>query len=225
METNQPKEYDAVLGGQNLPPAGSAILGGIQGVKRRLFSAVEEQRIAAIKDAPKYGEAGLDLLIEALQDESKQVEKAAYLLLRERAEPKVKQILQEYNPWRLFERLPIFNWDSDSVNSVAISASGQTLVSGSRDKTIKVWNLHTGELLRTLQGHSNLVRTVAISASGQTLVSGSADNTIKVWNLHTGELLRTLPGHSYSVNSVAISASGQTLISGSGNNIIVWGIR
>jgi hypothetical protein len=77
---NQPQADDPVLGGQSLL-FNSAVLGGIAGVKRCLKSAVEEQRIAALKDALKYGEAGLDLVIRALWDESKQVEKAAYLLL------------------------------------------------------------------------------------------------------------------------------------------------
>jgi WD40 repeat protein len=187
---NQPREYDAVVGGENLPPAGSAILGGIEGVKSRLLSNVEEQRIAALKDAPKYGEAGLDFLIGALQDESKQVEKAAYRLLRERAEPRIKQILQKHNHWQLFERLPIFNGHSGEVTSVAISPDGQTFVSGSEDETIKVWHLQTGELLRTLEGHSIWVWSVAISPDGQTLVSGNLDRTIgnldrtiKVWGI------------------------------------------
>lgn len=76
---NQPQEDDAVLGGQTPIPMGSAVLGGIAGVKRRLESAIEEQRIVALSEALKYGEAGLDLVIQALKDESKQVEKAAYL--------------------------------------------------------------------------------------------------------------------------------------------------
>lgn len=116
-QPNQPKQNDAVLGGQNLAPASSAILGGIEGVKSRLSSAVEEQRIAALKDALNYGQAGLDLVIQALQNESMQV-------LRERAEPRVKQILHKHNAWRLFERLPIFNWHSSTVQSLTISADG-----------------------------------------------------------------------------------------------------
>ena len=67
------------------------------------------------------------------------------------------------------------------VSSVAISADGQTLVSGSYDKTIKIWNMQTRQLLHTLSGYTDLVRSVAISADEQTLVSGSDDKTIKIW--------------------------------------------
>jgi len=70
---------------------------------------------------------------------------------------------------------------AEAVWSVAISPDGQTLVSGSSDKTIKVWDLSTGKLVRTLTGHTGIVWSVAISPDGQTLVSGSLDKTIKMW--------------------------------------------
>jgi predicted RNA binding protein YcfA (HicA-like mRNA interferase family) len=67
---NQPREYDAVKGGQNSTPIDAAVLGGISGVKNRLSSTRLEVRIAALSEALKYGEAGLDLVVSALQDES-----------------------------------------------------------------------------------------------------------------------------------------------------------
>ncbi|MEG4326884.1 serine/threonine-protein kinase [Microcoleus sp. herbarium5] len=111
------------------------------------------------------------------------------------------------------------------VQSVAISPDGQTLVSGSEDRTIKIWNLATGNLIRTLSGHSIWVRSVAISPDGQTLVSGGGDKTITIWNLATGNLIGTLSGHSDSVSSVAISPDGQTLVSGSEDKTIkIWNL-
>ena len=223
---NQPHEYDAVLGEQTPIPTSSAILGGIEGIKRRWASAIEEQRIAALSEALKYGEAGLDLVIRALQDESVQVEKTAYLLLSERAEPGpgVKYALRSYTPWRLLTCLrTLIGHSGGSVGSVVISPDGQTLVSASKaDNTIKVWHLMTGELLRTIEGHTGYFNSIAISPDGKTIVSGS-NNTINVWNLVTGELLRTLKGHSSSLHSIAISPDGQTLVSGTGDKIIeVW---
>jgi predicted RNA binding protein YcfA (HicA-like mRNA interferase family) len=69
---NRPREYDAVKGGQNSTPIDAAVLGGISGVKNRLSSTRLEVRIAALSEALKYGEAGLDLVVSALQDESMQ---------------------------------------------------------------------------------------------------------------------------------------------------------
>jgi hypothetical protein len=95
---NQPREDDVVLGGQNSAPVGGVVLGGVEGVKRRLASAVEEEQITALWEALKYGDVGLGLVIQALNHESGQVRWAAYRLLRERTEPVVKSALQEYIP-------------------------------------------------------------------------------------------------------------------------------
>ena len=103
---------------------------------------------------------------------------------------------------------------SGSVNSVAISPDGQILVSGSDDNTITIWDLSTGQELRTLTGHSDSVNSVVISPDGQTVVSGSSDKTIKIWQLSTGQELRTLEGDGL-INSLAISPDGQILVSSS----------
>jgi WD40 repeat protein len=113
------------------------------------------------------------------------------------------------------------------VNTVAISLDGQTLVSGSDDNSIKLWNLHNRELSTTLAG-PGYVSCVAISSDGHMIVSGGDDKTIKVWNLHSGKLklIRTLKGHSYSVKTVAISSNGKTLVSCDVRNIIkVWNLH
>ena len=70
-----------------------------------------------------------------------------------------------------------------NVSAVAFSPDGKTIATGSDDKTIKMWNLHTGEELDTLKGHSGEVYAVAFSPDGKTLLSASADKTIKIWQL------------------------------------------
>ncbi|MBD2603463.1 serine/threonine protein kinase [Scytonema hofmannii FACHB-248] len=108
---------------------------------------------------------------------------------------------------------------------IAISRDNSILVSGSYDKTIKIWNLPDGTLIRTLTDHSGGVSSVAISPDGQTLVSGSRDKTIKIWQIADGTLIRTLTGHSSSVFSVAMSKDGQTLVSSSADKTIkIWQI-
>jgi WD40 repeat protein len=130
-----------------------------------------------------------------------------------------------YNPGYNFTLAKSLTGHSESVDSVAISPDGQTLASGSFDKTIKIWDLRSGELRRTLQGHSESVDSVAISPDGQTLASGSLDKTIKIWDLRSGELRRTLQGHSDWVSSVTISPDGRTLASGSEDKTIkIWDI-
>jgi WD40 repeat protein/tRNA A-37 threonylcarbamoyl transferase component Bud32 len=114
---------------------------------------------------------------------------------------------------------------SEPVLSLVIIPDDKTLVSGSRDKTIKVWNLQTGELKFTLNGHSNWVSSLAISHDAKILASGSGDKNIKIWNLETRELKSTLNGHSNGINSLIISHDGKTLVSGSDDTTIkVWNL-
>ncbi|PHM09516.1 GUN4 domain-containing protein [Nostoc sp. 'Peltigera malacea cyanobiont' DB3992] len=94
--TNQPREYDAVLGGKNIPSLeGAVVLGGIEGVKLRLKNADPKVRIAGLWQALNYGEQGLDLVIQGLNNEFVEVQKQAYLLLNTRTETRVQQVLIE----------------------------------------------------------------------------------------------------------------------------------
>ena len=136
-------------------------------------------------------------------------------------------VTKKRGAWRCLHTL---NGHSDFVYSVAISPNGKTIVSGSKDRNIKVWDLQTGQMQRTLEGHSSLVKSVAISPDGQTIVSGSLDSTIKMWDLHTGQMQRSLKGHSWQVHSVAISPNGQTIVSGGldiggSKDIKVWDLH
>jgi len=112
---------------------------------------------------------------------------------------------------------------SASVNSLAISADGQILVTGSTDKTLKAWNLVTGEEIHTFSGHSDSVLSVAISPDGKILASAGADGMIGVWNLKTRQLIQFLGGHSGQVMSVVFHPKNNKLFSGSGDKTIkVW---
>nr|WP_225880409.1 WD40 repeat domain-containing serine/threonine-protein kinase [Anabaenopsis elenkinii] len=115
---------------------------------------------------------------------------------------------------------------SDWVTSVGFSPDGQTLASGSRDKTIKLWDVQTGKVRHTLTGHSDWVLSVGFSSDSQTLASGSFDKTIKLWDMRTGKVRRTLTGHSDWVYSVGFSPDSQTLASGSSDNTIkLWDVQ
>jgi hypothetical protein len=114
------------------------------------------------------------------------------------------------------------------VYSVAFSADGKTLASGSWDNTIILWDVETRQPIgQPLSGHSNVVFSVAFSPDGKTLASGSGDNTIILWDVETRQPIgQPLRGHSDDVNSVAFSADGKTLASGSGDNtIILWDVE
>lgn len=110
---------------------------------------------------------------------------------------------------------------SEAVNSIAVSPNGKLLLSGSSDKTVKLWDIRSRRLLRTMKGHTEKVNCVAFSPDGKTAASASgyyesSDATIVIWNLIDGSELAVLRGHNASVNSIAFSPDGKYLISGGG---------
>lgn len=127
-----------------------------------------------------------------------------------------------------FSPLPNQNWRCVNTfqrfnDSVALSPDGQILVAGSKDKTIGLWKLSTGEKLRTLWGHTSTIIALAISPDGQLIASGSEDNIIKLWQLSTGQELATLRGHSDRIRTLALSWDGRVLASGSDDKSIkLW---
>jgi WD40 repeat protein len=72
---------------------------------------------------------------------------------------------------------------SDYINSVAFSPDGKYLASGSKDKTIKLWNVQSQKQVITLQDDSLCVYSVAFSPDGKYLASGSLDKTVKLWSM------------------------------------------
>ncbi|MFN6528432.1 caspase family protein [Nostoc sp. ChiSLP03a] len=100
------------------------------------------------------------------------------------------------------------------VLCVAISADGQTIVSGGADGTVLLWNFQGFPLAKRLRGHQGDVWSVAINGDGQTIVSGGDDGTVRLWNFQGLPLAEPLRGHQGVVRSVTISADGQTIVSG-----------
>ncbi|MGM9847095.1 MAG: hypothetical protein ACI31F_03990 [Muribaculaceae bacterium] len=114
----------------------------------------------------------------------------------------------------------------DVVRSVAYSPDGKYLVSGNWYNTIKLWDVSTGECIKTFEGHTEDVSSVAFSPDGNYIASGSWDKTIKLWNVATGECIKTFEGHAGSVYSVAFSPDGKYIASGSSDNTLkLWNVK
>jgi len=112
------------------------------------------------------------------------------------------------------------------VYCVAITPDGQIVVSGSFDKTLRIWDLKTGRCQATLEGHTSYVFGVAITPDGKTVVSGSDDKTLKVWDLETNRCRATLEGHRGCVHCVAVTPDGKTVVSGSDDKTLkVWDLE
>ncbi|KAG6328237.1 hypothetical protein ID866_10852, partial [Astraeus odoratus] len=115
---------------------------------------------------------------------------------------------------------------TSGVFSVAFSPDDRLIVSGSLDKTIRVWDAHTGSQLGSpIEGHTNVVWSVAFSPDGSRwIASGSLDNTIRVWDAHTGSQIGSpFEGHTSGVFSVTFSPDDSWIVSGSRDQTIrVW---
>lgn len=96
------------------------------------------------------------------------------------------------------------------------------LITGSYDRTVRVWNLDSGEEVRTLRGHTRAVR--ALQFDQMLLFTGAMDGTVRMWNWRAGECLRVLEGHTDGV--VSLNYNGYLLASGSADSTIqVWNFR
>lgn len=132
-----------------------------------------------------------------------------------------------------------------SANAVAFSPDNRWLASGGKDDVIKIWELATGNVLRTLYGHSSNVNALAVSPDGKLLASGSGntndkrdlgtftqggvvggaeDNTVRIWSVQTGQQLHVLRGHELPIGAVAFSNDGHSLTSVSGDTVKVWDV-
>jgi WD40 repeat protein len=112
------------------------------------------------------------------------------------------------------------------LNAVAVTPDGRSAISASADSTLKVWDLKSGQAVRTLEGHTDWVFSVAVTPEGHAVVSVSPDKTLKVWDLNTGIAVRTLEGHTGWVYGVAVTPDGQAAISGSRDcTLRVWDLK
>lgn len=89
-----------------------------------------------------------------------------------------------------------------SVSSVAVIPTTDIIVSASRDKTIKLWEMASGYCVKTLVGHLEWVRNVSPSEDGRLLVSCSNDQTARLWDVQKGETKMDFRGHDHVVECV-----------------------
>ena len=107
---------------------------------------------------------------------------------------------------------------------MAFSPDGHRIVSGSLDKTVRVWDADTGQPVGPPITGPDRVTSVAFSPDGKRIASGTDDNTVQLWNIESGQPVGPpLTGHTGAVNSVAFSPDGQRIVSGSADHTLrLW---
>ena len=126
---------------------------------------------------------------------------------------------------------------TNCVRSVVFSTDGCRALSGSYDKTVRLWDLESGKCLRVLEGHADRVLSVSLSTDGRCALSGSDDKTVRLWDLESGKCLRVLKGHvdnamslpeghAASVLSVSFSRDSRRALSGSEDKTVqLWNLE
>ena len=128
---------------------------------------------------------------------------------------------EQADPLALLER-PLTGHEG-FVRSVAVSPDGTWAASGSKDNTVKIWDLATGACRATLQGHTTEVNSVAIIPDGKRILSAADDRSVRVWDASSGRQVAELKGHTDAVWSVvALRDNARALSGGSDKALRLW---
>jgi WD40 repeat protein len=126
------------------------------------------------------------------------------------------------------EKRRLHGHEGAGVPSIAFSPDGRLLASGSKDRTIKVWDARTGKLLHTLRGHTASIEAVAFSPEGRLLATGDFGGVVYLWDASAGVQRARLyhperpPGQVWRIQ---FDGTGQHLAAGGGQGVAVWSIR
>ncbi len=109
------------------------------------------------------------------------------------------------------------------ITALNFSADNARLISGSADKTARVWNLTDGALLANFAVHTNAVTAVGLNSNGTQAVSGAADNFLKVWNVADAKEIANCAGHGGAISAALFTPNNQTVVSASADQTIrLW---
>ena len=207
--SKEPRKFNAYLAGATI----AALLTAIGGIYGYLKWQETQQRVQ--QESQQFSQ------IEALYTASNyegcisQIPTVAKTSSSYTSTQKLQEQCQSGLQWKN-AKVKNFAQHSDAVGSVAFSPDGLMLASGSKDKTIQIWDLATGKSIRTFPGDSSTVWSVSFDSSGTKLATGTGFWRVMLWDLKTGQATRTLD-HTASVWSVALSPDGKLIASGSGD--------
>jgi len=114
--------------------------------------------------------------------------------------------------------------NNPTTNTKEVKINKEYIISASRDKTMKLWDVFASSCIFTFTGHDNWVRSIVVHPNGKYIVSCSDDKSIRVWDLRTGRCAKKLvDAHDRFVTSIAIGVKFPLMASGSNDYLIkIW---
>ena len=172
--------------------------------------------VSAAEKDPSDQSTRILLALEALPDVKEKIERPVVFEAQE-------SVIEGINNLR---ELAVVSAHTGAVWAVAVSRDGARIVTGSGDKTARVWDAQTETELLQLKGHTDGVWAAAVTPDGARVVTGSRDKTARVWDARTGDELLQLNGHTNWVLAVAVTPDGARIVTGSADNTArVWDAR
>ena len=201
--TNSPQSYAIT---------GNKFAVGRQDGKIELGNTMTGEKLATLSG--HTGEIQIELNIEAPPGE---IQELLPFEPNEEAPPEMNQwqleIDEKVPPEK--NRVQFIDGTPNSVLALAFSLDGTKLASGSKDKTVRLWDTFTNDELVTLRKHTGSINALAFSPDGKMLASGSTDKTVQLWDTTTGAHLATFNEHIKGIAALTFSPDGRTLASGS----------
>jgi WD40 repeat protein len=158
---------------------------------------IVQSDLYGLKISPEY----FDLLLEIISLPEITIDKMLLRTVR-------RNLPKDYNTSRLSEEF-----------IEMILAKDVKIVSTSADKTIKLWDMESGECTQTYTGHQKEVLSIALSSNNSQMISDSCDDTLKLWDVESGECIRTY-NQPYQVVSVALASDNRQMVSVNSNCIL-----
>lgn len=118
-----------------------------------------------------------------------------------------------------------------SINShfkktVKFHPNAKYLVTGSSDRTSRLWDVQKGTCVRVFTGHTGSIKTVAVSPNGRLMASAGEDKSIMLWDLGSGKRIKKFTGHTGFIYSLNFSADNGVLVSGGADSTVrVWDVN
>ena len=108
------------------------------------------------------------------------------------------------------------------ITAVAVTQNKKA-IAGLSDGTINIWDIESGELVKTIKGHKDFIRDITLTPNGDKFITVGDDQTTRTWDLESGEQLQVWGGHTGAVNSVVLTPGGDKIVTASDDEYIkVW---